>query len=137
MEIGFSQAGQHIASNTAIEEQSRQPHQQSQKVDEKSTLAVDKPELIAKGNGPPADISESEIESAVNEINDFVQSQSRQLNFSYDNESQRSVIKVTDSESGDVIRQIPSEDVLNLSERLKGLQSDLGAAVGVLFNKQV
>lgn len=82
-------------------------------------------------------ISNEEVESAVSEINQFVQVQNRELNFSFDDSSKRSVIKVTDSESGDVIRQIPSEDVLKLSERIKELQSDLGAAVGVLFNKEV
>lgn len=82
-------------------------------------------------------ISNEEVESAVTEINQFVQVQNRELNFSFDDSSKRSVIKVTDSESGDVIRQIPSEDVLKLSERIKELQSDLGAAVGVLFNKEV
>ena len=77
------------------------------------------------------------IEAAVEEINSFVQSQNRQLSFSVDENSQRSVVRVTDSESGDVIRQIPSEEVLRLSERIRDLQSDVGAAVGVLFNREV
>ncbi|MFT5676420.1 MAG: flagellar protein FlaG, partial [Paraglaciecola sp.] len=46
-------------------------------------------------------------------------------------------VKVTDSETGEIIRQIPSEEVLRLSERLQNLQLDVGAAVGVLFNKHV
>lgn len=78
-----------------------------------------------------------EIESAVGEISEFVQAQNRNLNFSYTEESNRSVVKVTDSETGDLIRQIPSEEVLKLSERIRDLQSDVGAAVGVLFNKEV
>jgi len=95
------------------------------------------PAQEAKVTQAVADITNEEVESAVTEINQFVQFKNRELNFSFDDSSKRSVIKVTDSESGDVIRQIPSEDVLKLSERIKELQSDLGAAVGVLFNKEV
>lgn len=77
------------------------------------------------------------IESALGEVSEFVQSQNRNLNFSYNEDSNQSVVKVTDSETGELIRQIPSEEVLRLSERIKDLQSDVGATVGVLFNKEV
>ena len=83
------------------------------------------------------DVSTKQIENAVSKLNEFVQSNSRQLAFSVDEGSNRQVVKVTDSESGKVIRQIPSEEVLNLSERLQDLQTDVGKAVGLLFNKQV
>lgn len=79
----------------------------------------------------------SNVESAVGEVSEFVQSQNRNLNFSYNQDSNQSVVKVTDSETGELIRQIPSEEVLRLSERIKDLQSDVGATVGVLFNKEV
>ncbi|MEP1551571.1 flagellar protein FlaG [Paraglaciecola sp.] len=81
--------------------------------------------------------SPEEIEVAVTQISEFVQSSSRQLNFSVDEDSNKQVVKVTDAESGDVIRQIPSEEVLKLSERLQDLQTEVGTAVGLLFNKQV
>lgn len=82
------------------------------------------------------DFSQDAIESAVTQINEFVQTSSRQLNFSIDDGSNKQVVKVTDSESGEIIRQIPSEEVLKLSERLKELQTDVGTAVGLLFSKQ-
>ncbi|MEP0177495.1 MAG: flagellar protein FlaG [Paraglaciecola sp.] len=81
--------------------------------------------------------SPEEIEVAVTQISEFVQASSRQLNFSVDEDSNKQVVKVTDAESGDVIRQIPSEEVLKLSERLQDLQTEVGTAVGLLFNKQV
>lgn len=79
----------------------------------------------------------TDIQSAVGQVSDFVQGQNRNLNFSFDDEAQRSIVKVTDSETGELIRQIPSEEVLRLSERIKNLQSDVGSTVGVLFNKEV
>ena len=66
-----------------------------------------------------------------------MQSNSRQLNFSVDEGSNKQVVKVTDAESGKIIRQIPSEEVLALSERLQDLQTEVGTAVGLLFSKQV
>jgi flagellar protein FlaG len=83
------------------------------------------------------DVSAEQIETAVAELSEFVQTNSRQLNFSVDEGSNKQVVKVTDAESGKIIRQIPSEEVLKLSERLQDLQTEVGTAVGILFNKQV
>ncbi|NTS75388.1 flagellar protein FlaG [Catenovulum sp. SM1970] len=82
---------------------------------------------------------EEDVESALSEVSEFVQQSNRNLNFSFDPDSNQTVIKVTDSESGDVIRQIPSEEVIALAERINKLQSDVGEAVGigVFVNNQV
>ncbi|HHJ13525.1 MAG TPA: flagellar protein FlaG [Gammaproteobacteria bacterium] len=59
-----------------------------------------------------------EVEAAVSRISDFVQNFQRDLQFSVDKESGRTVIKVVDSETEEVIRQIPSEETLRLAARL-------------------
>ena len=74
--------------------------------------------------------------SAISEVNEFVQTRNKQLNFSVDDDSGKQVVKVTDSDSGDIIRQIPTEEVLSLSRRIKELQMDVGSAVGMFFDKQ-
>jgi flagellar protein FlaG len=76
------------------------------------------------------------VDEALTQINSFVQSKDRLLNFSVDEDSGRQVIKVTDQASGDIIRQIPTEEVLKLSARIQELQSDLGSAVGLFFDNQ-
>ncbi|GGD72337.1 flagellar protein FlaG [Lacimicrobium alkaliphilum] len=81
--------------------------------------------------------SEQGIEAAIEEIREFANIQNRQLDFSIDEDSQRRVIRVLDAESGDMIRQIPTDEVLQLAERIKELQTEVGAAVGVFFNKAV
>lgn len=82
--------------------------------------------------------SELDLDVAVEEISEFVQSQRRNLDFTFNDEANRSIVKVTDTDTGEVIRQIPSEEVLALSQRIKGLQSDdVGQAVGVLFSREV
>ncbi|QPG04964.1 flagellar protein FlaG [Salinimonas marina] len=80
---------------------------------------------------------EADIDVAVEEIESFLQIQNRNLAFSVDEETKRSVVTVKDSASGDVIRQIPSEEVLRLAERIKDLQQDIGSSVGVLINNKV
>ncbi len=67
--------------------------------------------------------SREEVEAAVATIQDFVQSVRRDLNFSLEEGSGRVVVKVTDSGSGDVIRQIPSEEALQLAENLSEVRS--------------
>lgn len=63
------------------------------------------------------------VEEAISSIKQFAQSIQRNLNFALDDSSGRVVVKVTDAMSGDVIRQIPSEDALRLAESLEEARS--------------
>lgn len=67
--------------------------------------------------------STEEVAGAVSVIREFVQSVKRNLDFRLDDSSGRVVVSVTDSESGDVVRQIPSEDALKLAESLEEVRS--------------
>lgn len=67
----------------------------------------------------------------------FLQVQNRDLAFSIDEDTARSVVTVIDGQSGDVIRQIPSEEVLALAARIQELQQDVGVSVGVFINNEV
>ncbi len=60
-----------------------------------------------------------EVEDAVASMNSFVQSVQRDLLFTVDNDLDRTVVKVVDTESGDVIRQIPEETFLELARNMK------------------
>lgn len=87
------------------------------------------PEQAADAQGAPADKPER-IREAVDNIQEFVQSVRRDINFTLDESSGRVVVKVTDGRSGDVIRQIPSEEALKLAENLSEARS-------LLFTAQV
>lgn len=69
------------------------------------------------------EVSREQIEDAVATIQEFVQSVRRSINFAVDDGSGRVVVKVTDAGSGDVIRQIPSEEALKLAENLSEVRS--------------
>jgi len=64
-----------------------------------------------------------QLESAVSKISEFVQNFQRDLTFSVDKDSGRIVIKVIDSKTKDVIRQIPSEVALRLAKNLQSPDS--------------
>lgn len=72
----------------------------------------------------PSEATREQVEGAVSTIQDFVQSVRRSINFSLEEgDGGRVVVKVTDAQSGDVIRQIPSEEALQLAENLSEVRS--------------
>lgn len=71
----------------------------------------------------PVSDSPKTVESAVSDLKSIVQKVQRNLDFSVDESSGDVVVKVIDSESGKIVRQIPSEELLRLSERLEDMRS--------------
>lgn len=146
MDILTTQVGQNFAAgNLAVNElkpESDKEQASGSVVDQQSQKITAPTSEDIQANQDSADNSNREgqsrdIESAVQEIQTFLQAQNRNLAFSVDEGTNRSVVTVKESASGDVIRQIPSDEVLRLAERIQDLQQDIGSSVGVLFNKQV
>lgn len=77
----------------------------------------------ARSAAPVQNVDRAQVEDAVATIQEFVQSVRRSINFAVDDGSGRVVVKVTDAGSGDVIRQIPSEEALKLAENLSEVRS--------------
>lgn len=63
-----------------------------------------------------------ELRAAVEKIQEFVSSTASDIKFSIDEESGRTVVRVVDSETQEVIRQIPSQEMLDLAQALDKLQ---------------
>ena len=62
------------------------------------------------------------VKQAVETIQQVVESMTRDLRFSFDNDLNRTVIKVVDTSTDEVIRQIPAEEVLEIARSLNKLQ---------------
>nr|WP_297347862.1 flagellar protein FlaG [uncultured Glaciecola sp.] len=77
-----------------------------------------------------------ELNQALLDISEFLQTRNTKLAFSVDEASDRPVVTVKDAASGDVIRQIPSEEVLKFAGRINELQSEFGSSVGILLKGQ-
>ena len=89
--------------------------------------AVQQRQEIAVGNTQQA--NKDRLDEVVAVLNDFVQQIQRDLNFSVDEDSGRTVVKVLDTETKEVIRQIPSQEVLDRIHHLQDVQ-------GLLFKDQ-
>ena len=60
-----------------------------------------------------------QLDDAVSQLNDFVQSVQRDLQFEVDNDLGKTIVKVVDQSTQEVIRQIPDEVALRLAENLQ------------------
>lgn len=67
------------------------------------------------------------VKNAADKGNSLLQSVNRNLQFKVDDSTKELVVKVVDSETGDVVRQIPSEDMLAFIRRLQELEGQQGS----------
>lgn len=68
----------------------------------------------------PVQVEAPELEAAVEDIRNFVSDVRRELQFSVDEDSGRTIITVIDSDSGEIIRQIPPEEVMKIAKSVAG-----------------
>jgi flagellar protein FlaG len=59
------------------------------------------------------------MEAAVERMNERLQSMQRELHFSLDESSGQMVVTVVDSKTSEVVRQIPSDVMLKLAQKLR------------------
>ena len=76
------------------------------------------------------EVSSEDLKQAVTELNQHIQNIERDLFFSVDDSSGRTVVKVVNSETEEVIRQIPSEEVLRIS---RSIHEQMGDISGLIF----
>ncbi len=79
-----------------------------------------------KAEGSSA-VDAQNLHGMVEDLNEMAQTVQRQLSFSVDKDSGKTVIKVIDTETDEVIRQIPPEDIMEM-------QKHLGEMNGMLFS---
>lgn len=111
-------------------------------------LSQPKPVVVARAKAEPAERISSKIDAAVagsasrepsqahleaiaKELNQFSERISAELSFSVDHDLGQVIVTVTKPGSDEVIRQIPSREVVDLIKRLKEMQMR-GDAKGVL-----
>lgn len=78
-----------------------------------------------------AHASEAQVKEAVSKLNEYAQSTERTLDFQLDEDSGKAIIKVFDTLSAELIRQIPNELALELARNLNDEEPS------VLFSAQV
>ncbi len=91
-------------------------------------------ELAGSGKALPSaagTVPAAEVQQVVSQLSSYVQSLRRDLQFSVDERNGKSVVRVVDSETGETIRQIPSEEILAIS---RALSQSMERTEGMLLN---
>jgi flagellar protein FlaG len=88
-------------------------------------VSSDVPKLVAaapKDEAKPA--SAEQLKQAANDINQALRqsNQSLEFAFSVDTETKKPIIKVMDTHTGEVIRQMPSEEMMAISRSIDEFQ---------------
>ncbi|MGL5471492.1 MAG: flagellar protein FlaG, partial [Shewanella sp.] len=95
----------------------------------------------AKEKVRKSDVSDKDIEKEVQNLQEFSKLQGWTVNFSVEKDLEQVVIKVMDANTKSMIRQIPSEELMAISKRLKDLrEGDViggGSRVGLLLDKEI
>lgn len=66
------------------------------------------------------------VKSAAAKGNSILQATNRNLEFQVDDSTNKVVVKIVDSKSGDILRQIPSEDMLSFIKRMQDIEGNQG-----------
>ncbi len=105
-----------------VERPVQQPHR----------AAVELPRLpvSTQGNAQSTTATHKEVAHAIQHVSKELGDAGRQLQMSVDSDLDRVIVKIVDSQSGQVIRQIPAQDLINLAKQLKSLS-------GLLVEKHV
>ena len=86
-----------------------------------SSQAIQTPSTVEEPSAQK-ETDPDELQKSVEKIQKFVNLAACDMEFSIDEESGRTVVKVIDRETKDVIRQIPSQEALDLAQALDKLQ---------------
>jgi flagellar protein FlaG len=69
--------------------------------------------------------TDAQLQSAVDKLNRSMQQSNTNLQFSIDNASKRTLVKVIDAGTGETIKQFPSKEVLAISEAIDQFQKGM------------
>lgn len=77
------------------------------------------------------------ISDAMKTISEFISMPVRTVNFTQDDGSEKTVIKIYDSASNELIKQFPSEEILLIAQRIVELQQDISQKTGILLDESI
>lgn len=80
-------------------------------------------QTVIAAQQPAAAASEDQVAHALKSINRVLQDRSQDLEFSVDADSARTIVKVVDKSTNEVIRQMPTQEALEIAKALDRLQS--------------
>jgi len=111
------------------------------------TIGITSSQLIASPNVPNSKNSQIEVKTSsqhaehaekiredvrrvVDELAKVARSFNRRLEFSINDDTKEVIVKVVDQDSGEVVKQIPAEEIVRLHARIR-------EAIGLLFDEKI
>jgi flagellar protein FlaG len=122
--IQSAQQGAPVAVQPNISNQARAP-QQSIKSDAQVVAQVVSTEIKASGVNEAAQPTREVVAKAAADLQEFVNSMGRNLNFSIDETTGYNIVRVVNPDTGELIRQLPSEELLKISRDFQRLNNVL------------
>lgn len=74
---------------------------------------------VAPNPGRPGGATSEQLKQAVDRINRELQQSNRELAFVFDDKLHRMLVKIVDTQTNTVVRQVPSEDMLAMARALQ------------------
>lgn len=126
---------------SSIDEESNNVSQEPERADNKVNKFQDQQTVTKKLLKNEEGLSENEktlvIDDALELIADFMKLSSRNINFQQDDISDKTVIKFFDTESKELIKQFPTEEVLEIAQKIVALRQDVGEKTGIFLEEKV
>ncbi|MGJ8692789.1 MAG: flagellar protein FlaG [Thalassotalea sp.] len=142
----FSSLNKKTPRDNGSEEQLKKAHKNAaiselstDKSNKTAEVAFQQMEVAEKENKSQDELNaESElISDAMKTISEFINMPVRTVNFTHDDGSEKTVIKIYDSQSNELIKQFPSEEILMIAQRIVELQQDISQKTGILLDESI
>lgn len=140
--LSINGANEPIKANMAFPSEAqvdtRSLKESNEKINESSAIIDTK--ATEKDVGQQQKESKKETEDVVNAIeviDSFMNHQTKNVSFMIDEDADRLVIKVIDAKNNELIKQFPSEEILEMAKKVKGLQQEIGKNTGILIDNKV
>ena len=82
-----------------------------------------------------------ELEQKLHEATEMLQTHfdvnNKKLDFSVHGDSGRMIVKIIDPDSGEILKELPSEAVLKMADDIKQFQADIFSSSGLLLDEMV
>jgi|GEM_PF-4520844 len=115
-----------------IKDRPQQTPQQKQEIER----AAETWQALAKSGT----MNKSQAEEWTSTANEFMSSMNLSMHFQMNDNAEQWFVELVDNNSGDVIRQIPSKEVLHMAARIREMMDSIVAekeAVGVLVDQKL
>jgi len=126
--MSIIQSTQQSATPVAVPQNSApqiQVPQQAMKSDAEVVAKVASTEIKSSGVNEASQPTREVVAKAAAQLQEFVSSMGRNLNFSVDQTTGYNVVRVVNPDTGELIRQLPSEELLKISRDFQRLNNVL------------